>query len=305
MEIITRAEAKERGLKRYFTGKPCKHGHIAERTSREGKCTKCMAIMQSNNYIKNREKRLKQNAKYREENKEKLYAHKKEYYKENKEKVLKKNKEYRVANKDKIIHINREYYKNNKTEILNKNKEYYNRNIEHAKELSKKYRVENKEKLIEYRKNNKEYYKDKSNKYYKENKKDISEKIKVYRANNIEKIREREKGYREKYKDKIIAYRKTEKCRLQKVNCSHKRRTLKKQGDVTTQQLITLQETQTHCYWCGTPLKGKKSHIDHYIPLSKGGKHTISNLVMSCASCNLSKGAKMPEEFAMQVGRLL
>jgi hypothetical protein len=29
-EIITRAEAKARGLKRYFTGKPCKCQHVAE-----------------------------------------------------------------------------------------------------------------------------------------------------------------------------------------------------------------------------------------------------------------------------------
>jgi hypothetical protein len=30
-EIITRGEALARGLTRYFTGKPCKYGHIAER----------------------------------------------------------------------------------------------------------------------------------------------------------------------------------------------------------------------------------------------------------------------------------
>lgn len=28
--LISRAEAKALGLKRYFTGMPCKHGHIAE-----------------------------------------------------------------------------------------------------------------------------------------------------------------------------------------------------------------------------------------------------------------------------------
>ena len=31
MEIITRKQAREQGLKIYFTGKPCKHGNIAER----------------------------------------------------------------------------------------------------------------------------------------------------------------------------------------------------------------------------------------------------------------------------------
>ena len=39
-EIITRAEAKARGLKRYFTGKPCCNGHICERLVLGG-CIKC------------------------------------------------------------------------------------------------------------------------------------------------------------------------------------------------------------------------------------------------------------------------
>lgn len=39
--IISRAEAKARGLTRYFTGKPCKHGHIAERRV-EGGCIECI-----------------------------------------------------------------------------------------------------------------------------------------------------------------------------------------------------------------------------------------------------------------------
>jgi hypothetical protein len=30
LPIISCKEAKARGLKRYFTGKPCKRGHIAE-----------------------------------------------------------------------------------------------------------------------------------------------------------------------------------------------------------------------------------------------------------------------------------
>lgn len=40
MKIITRKEALEWGLTKYFTGIPCKHGHVAERTIR-GSCTEC------------------------------------------------------------------------------------------------------------------------------------------------------------------------------------------------------------------------------------------------------------------------
>lgn len=44
MKIITRKEAKEKGLKRYFTGKACKNGHIAERLVCNKTCVECERI---------------------------------------------------------------------------------------------------------------------------------------------------------------------------------------------------------------------------------------------------------------------
>ncbi len=41
MEKISRKEAKELGLRRYFTGKRCVRGHVAERRVSTGKCTIC------------------------------------------------------------------------------------------------------------------------------------------------------------------------------------------------------------------------------------------------------------------------
>ena len=41
MQIISRAEAKAKGLKRYFTGKPCKHGHVAPRRVFNATCVEC------------------------------------------------------------------------------------------------------------------------------------------------------------------------------------------------------------------------------------------------------------------------
>ena len=41
MKIISRKDAKALGLTRYFTGKPCKHGHIAERDTGAGRCVEC------------------------------------------------------------------------------------------------------------------------------------------------------------------------------------------------------------------------------------------------------------------------
>jgi len=41
MNIITRAEALEQGLKTYFTGKPCKRGHVDERQVSSWTCMEC------------------------------------------------------------------------------------------------------------------------------------------------------------------------------------------------------------------------------------------------------------------------
>jgi hypothetical protein len=52
MPIITRAQGIGFGLARYFTGKPCKRGHIAERHCPGGNCVKC-AQMWSDLTVKN------------------------------------------------------------------------------------------------------------------------------------------------------------------------------------------------------------------------------------------------------------
>ena len=48
MEIISREEARYRGLKRFFTGTACKHGHIAYRFTINGSCCECGRISSAN-----------------------------------------------------------------------------------------------------------------------------------------------------------------------------------------------------------------------------------------------------------------
>jgi hypothetical protein len=43
-EIITREEARAKGLKRYFTGKVCPKGHVGERYVRDARCVECSYI---------------------------------------------------------------------------------------------------------------------------------------------------------------------------------------------------------------------------------------------------------------------
>jgi hypothetical protein len=41
MEIMKRADARRKRLDKYFTGQPCRNGHLAERYSESGVCTEC------------------------------------------------------------------------------------------------------------------------------------------------------------------------------------------------------------------------------------------------------------------------
>ena len=63
--------AREKGLKRYFTGKPCKNGHIAERKVVNGTCVTCSAIARAKWSEKNREKDNAYKAKWNKDNKDK------------------------------------------------------------------------------------------------------------------------------------------------------------------------------------------------------------------------------------------
>jgi len=42
---------------------------------------------------------------------------------------------------------------------------------------------------------------------------------------------------------------------------------------------------------------GRSWHVDHIYPVSKGGDNLPDNLVLSCATCNLQKGALRLKEF--------
>ena len=45
------------------------------------------------------------------------------------------------------------------------------------------------------------------------------------------------------------------------------------------------------CQYCGATPPNVVLHVDHVIPVAKGGTNHIDNLVTSCDSCNLGKGA--------------
>ena len=53
------------------------------------------------------------------------------------------------------------------------------------------------------------------------------------------------------------------------------------------------------CAYCGR--KTVLLQQDHIIPISKGGMHTITNIVPACGPCNSRKFNKTPEEAGMVI----
>ncbi len=173
------------------------------------------------------------------------------------------------------------------------------------KEVRKVYLKKNKEKIAEKKKI-----------YDQENRCRFAERVKKYLQENRERIAIREKKYRQDNKEKIILYfkeyRKTDQCKITKTNSAHKIRYQKISSSNNTipvdriypltKELSQLLIRQNHkCNICYTLISREKKniHLDHYVPLSKGGSHSIDNVQWLCAKCNFEKGSSMPKELLL------
>lgn len=118
MQIITRQEAKEKGLKRYYTGKPCKYGHDEQRRVRNNRCLECHRQDSRKRYkdpVK-RKQILAKNAEWVEQNPNKVRKIKNEWVRRNKENVKASQEAYRKANPDKIKQYRKE--RNSRPEVV-------------------------------------------------------------------------------------------------------------------------------------------------------------------------------------------
>lgn len=147
MEITSRKEAKERGLKFYFTGKPCKNGEIALR--RIGNCD-CMCE-------RCKEGRNHNHAIYRIENVETVRKTKKATYSKRDEYYRSKSRLWREANHEKHLNNVRSWKTNNRDKelkyradnadrIREHNRIWAQNNQELRREYGRRYRAGNPEK---------------------------------------------------------------------------------------------------------------------------------------------------------------
>lgn len=60
---------------------------------------------------------------------------------------------------------------------------------------------------------------------------------------------------------------------------------------------MNLEVGEIVCYYCNISLEPEEVHIEHKLPVIRGGTNSRKNLALSCASCNLKKGKKTEPEF--------
>lgn len=159
---------------------------------------------------------------------------------------------------------------------------------EKSKEYHATHKDECKARLQKWRAANREYVRERDKKYRLSRPEQERAKERRYRETHPEKIREKNKKYREANPEYF------------KAKHQERRAVLKARDDgtVTKEKLDTLYDTQHGlCAYCKCNLKISGVCIDHTIPISRGGLHTITNIKLVCPTCNLSKGTKLEDEW--------
>ena len=178
-------------------------------------------------------------------------------------------------------------------------KRWLRENPERHYENTRSYYEANKERLDAYRKGwreeNREHLSKLAHIRYERNREQILANNKAWKEANAEYYREycREygrrwlKANREKAQIRVRAY------------FSRKRGAA---GTYTFEDIWEMYEAQDGlCAWCEMPTFGKY-HVDHFVPIVKGGDNSVSNLCVTCPTCNMRKHAKTPLQFLKVLG---
>jgi hypothetical protein len=137
--VVTRNAALKRGIKRYFTGKACSNGHVAQRQTKSGTCIVCsrlsMARRRSRNpekyaeidhrsHRKTHQKRLEQGRRYHQANRAVRNAQSRLYYREHREEIAERSRQRRIADPHRSRAASRRYYQGHRAESAKRGRQY-------------------------------------------------------------------------------------------------------------------------------------------------------------------------------------
>lgn len=176
------------------------------------------------------------------------------------------------------------------------------RNPETVRAYSKKYYAAKKDKIIAYQakryKENPEVNRQRARQWYLENREKALARVKRRAAAKRDSIHQYKREYHVKnaveIRAKVKRWQQNNPDKLRALTLL--RRARKKAATINPKAIKAwlkriLSKPTVLCYYCKKETSTKEMHIDHIEPLSRGGKHEVGNLCVSCCSCNTSKNA--------------
>jgi 5-methylcytosine-specific restriction endonuclease McrA len=103
-----------------------------------------------------------------------------------------------------------------------------------------------------------------------------------WRDANRDRKRETDQQWRDANPDKVRAW-------------VHRRRAAKLSATVGSVDYAVVCGQPGSCYLCGDPLD-QDTHMDHVVPLSRGGAHSYANVLPAHEACNLRKSDRLLTE---------
>ena len=212
---------------------------------------------------------------------------KRAYYLAHRDDILAKRAAYRAANREAIRAKKAAEYQANRTKVLAQSAVYRTTRREEARAYAKTYRESHREEL---RKNAKDYavkHREASIVYRRANRDILKARNRAhYAANRSKRLRKAQEWIKSHPHEMAEHYRRR---RARKVNAPL--------SDFTSAQWkAMLEHFQYRCQYCPEDCRqcATKTHKltqDHITPLSRGGAHTLANIVPCCQSCNSKKHA--------------
>lgn len=255
--------AKAAGVKRYESSIPCKHGHVGMRFTLDRKCCTCNAISCRKRYLKKlgedglREREVKRAKRAAAREKAEAASAAEARRRKIRQAAIKSGAAIYHTDPCPKGHNDGRYTSSGSCVTCAKH--------------GVKERVES------------GYYRE----YYLENTDRILKRSKEYARDNALRLKIASRAWVKRNPEKRTAIARQYRAR----------RRAQEEGGISTGTLANWTAAQPKvCFYCGDTCPDD-FHVDHFVPLSKGGPHVLTNLRIACAPCNLSKSARDPMEW--------
>jgi len=190
--------------------------------------------------------------------------------------------QYHREHKEELARKQHEHYRQNSAAILARQKQRRDANLEHDRELARIRWSRNLEKNHAQQAVYREQHRD-----------ECAERSRAWRLANPERFAARVNEWHRRHPEVHKASANRRRALISKAPGSHSA------DDISAQYA----RQKGKCYWrnvnpeCAVSLNDGY-HVDHVVPLSKGGSNGPENLVLACPTCNMQKQATHPMDFA-------